>query len=93
MEDVLAGMQVLAWITQQKEKGSVDEIEDVDRPMLEMLLDQMEAVTVVFCKNLSEKKIGEVHGCPFTWGRCSCPTICFINELFPLSRFGRLQNL
>lgn len=42
--------QVLAWITQQKEKGSVDEIEDVDRPMLEMLLDQMEAVTVVFCE-------------------------------------------
>lgn len=43
-------LQVLSWITQQKERASVDEIEDVDRPMLEMLLDQMEAVTVVFCQ-------------------------------------------
>ncbi|XP_028968482.1 uncharacterized protein LOC100903717 [Galendromus occidentalis] len=53
--DLMDEDAVLAWITQQKEKGSLDEIEDVDRPMLEMLLDQMEAVAVVFysedCKN------------------------------------------
>ncbi|XP_022652688.1 uncharacterized protein LOC111260507 isoform X2 [Varroa jacobsoni] len=46
--DLMDEDAVLSWITQQKERASVDEIEDVDRPMLEMLLDQMEAVTVVF---------------------------------------------
>ncbi|OQR73882.1 hypothetical protein BIW11_01064 [Tropilaelaps mercedesae] len=46
--DLMDEDAVLTWITQQKERGTLDEIEDVDRPMLEMLLDQMEAVTIAF---------------------------------------------
>ena len=44
------GERILEWLTSQDVFETKDEIEDVNRKMLEKLLDENEFVAVYFCK-------------------------------------------
>ena len=48
--DLMDGERILEWLTSQDVFETKDEIEEVNRKMLEKLLDENEFVAVYFCK-------------------------------------------
>ena len=49
--DLMDGERILEWLTSQDVFETKDEIEEVNRKMLEKLLDENEFVAVYFCKD------------------------------------------
>ena len=50
--DLMDGEMILSWLTSQDVFETKDEIEEVNRKLLEKLLDENEFVAVYFCKFL-----------------------------------------
>ena len=59
--DLMDGEMILSWLTSQDVFETKDEIEEVNRRMLEKLLDENEFVAVYFCKCDLNSMVGKTH--------------------------------